>query len=252
MSKIELMKGDCLKLMPLLPDKSIDMILCDLPYGMTQCRWDTIIPFEPLWEQYERIIKDHGVIALFSLQPFTAKLIMSNIKLYRYEWIWVKTHPRGHLNANRMPMRAHENIEIFYKKLPLYNPQMTHGHKHKVAKSDYIREADGNGCYGREVRHNIYNSSDRYPLDVQIFSTGDQSKKLHPTQKPVELLEYLIKTYTREEDIVLDNCMGSGRTGVACIHTKRKFIGMELEKKFFELSEEEITTLIRQEYISNC
>lgn len=241
MSKIDLYNGDCLELMKNISDKSVDMILCDLPYGTTQCKWDSIIPFEPLWEAYKRIIKDNGCIALFSSQPFTSSLVMSNPQMYKYEWIWQKTHPKGHLNAKKMPMRAHENIEIFYKKPPIYNPQMTHGHKRKVAKTNYIRESDGNSCYGREVRDTSYDSTDRYPLDVQVFSNADQSKKIHPTEKPVELCEYLIKTYTNENDIVLDNCMGSGSTGVACVNTNRDFIGIELDKDYFNIAKQRIT-----------
>ena len=172
-SNYELWQGDCLELMNDIPDKSIDMILADPPYGTVQCRWDTIIPFEPMWKQINRVIKDNGAILLFSSQPFTSALIMSNPKMFKYEWIWHKTHPKGHLNAKKMPMRAHENIEVFYKKPPTYNPQMTHDHKRKVAKTNYIREADGNSCYGREVRKTSYDSTDRYPLDIQIFSNAD-------------------------------------------------------------------------------
>ena len=240
MKDIELWHGDCLELMKDIPNKSIDMILCDLPYGTTQCKWDSIIPFKPLWEQYNRIIKDNGAILLFSSQPFTSSLIMSNIKMFKYEWIWQKTHPKGHLNAKKMPMRAHENIEVFYRKPPTYNPQMTHGHKKKKEKTNYIRESNGDSCYGREVRNTSYDSTDRYPLDVQVFSNGNQSKKMHPTQKPVELLEYLIKTYTNEGDLVLDNCMGSGTTGVACCNLNRRFIGIEKEDIYFQIAKERI------------
>ena len=160
--------------------------------------------------------------------------------MYKYEWIWQKTHPKGHLNAKKMPMRAHENIEIFYKNPPTYNPQMTHGHKRKVAKINYIKESDGNSCYGREVRSTSYDSTDRYPLDVQVFSNSDQSKRIHPAQKPVELCEYLIKTYTNENDVILDNCMGSGTTGVACVNTNRNFIGMELDENYFNIAKDRI------------
>jgi len=238
--RYKLFQGDCLELMKDIPDGSIDMIFCDLPYGSTQCKWDIIIPFEPLWEQYNRIIKRNGAIILFSNQPFTSLLIMSNIKMFKYEWIWQKTHPKGHLNAKKMPMRAHENICVFYKKPPTYNPQMTHGHKRKVAITNYIKENDGNSCYGKEVRNTSYDSTDRYPLDVQVFSNGNQSNKVHPTQKPVALCEYLIKTYTNENEIVLDNCMGSGTTGVATLNINRKFIGMEKDKKYFKIAEKRI------------
>jgi len=231
---------DCLEGMKMIPDGSVDMILCDLPYGTTQCKWDTIIPFEPLWEQYERIIKANGAILLFSSQPFTSALVMSNTKLFKYEWIWQKTHPKGHLNAKKMPMRAHENILVFYKKPPVYNPQKTQGHYRKIAKTNYIKESDGNSCYGREVRNTSYDSTERYPLDVQIFSNGNQNDKVHPTQKPVALCEYLIKTYTNEGELVLDNCGGSGTTAVACINTGRNYIIFETEKHYCEIMEQRI------------
>ena len=247
-----LYKGDCLEIMKSIQSKSIDMILCDLPYGTTQCKWDSVIPFEPLWEQYNRIIKDNGCIALFSSQPFTSSLVMSNPKMFKYEWIWQKTHPKGHLNAKKMPMRAHENIEIFYKKPPLYNPQMTHGHKRKVAKTNYVRESDGNSCYGREVRNTSYDSTDRYPLDVQVFSNAVQSKKLHPTEKPVELCEYLIKTYTNENMLILDNCMGSGTTGVACIKNNRKFIGIELDENYFQIASKRVAEYAYQDLLMSA
>lgn len=247
-----LYKGDCLEIMKSIQSKSIDMILCDLPYGTTQCKWDSVIPFEPLWEQYNRIIKDNGCIALFSSQPFTSSLVMSNPKMFKYEWIWQKTHLKGHLNAKKMPMRAHENIEIFYKKPPLYNPQMTHGHKRKVAKTNYVRESDGNSCYGREVRNTSYDSTDRYPLDVQVFSNADQSKKLHPTEKPVELCEYLIKTYTNENMLILDNCMGSGTTGVACIKNNRKFIGIELDENYFQIASKRVAEYAYQDLLMSA
>ncbi len=223
-----------------ISDKSIDMILCDLPYGTTQCKWDTIIPFESLWEQYERIIKDNGAIVLTASQPFTSALVMSNTKMFKYEIIWQKTHPKGHLNAKKMPMRAHENVLVFYKKPPIYNPQMTHDHKRKVANTDYIRESDGNSCYGREVRKTSYDSTDRYPLDVQIFSNADQSNKIHTTQKPVKLFEWLIKTYTNENELVLDNCMGSGTTAIAAINTNRNYIGFELDNTYYDLASKRI------------
>lgn len=225
-----------------IPDRFVDMILCDLPYGTTQCKWDSVVPFEPLWKQYKRITKYNGAILLFSSQPFTSALIMSNLQMYKYEWIWHKTHPKGHLNAKKMPMRVHENIEVFYRKLPTYNPQMTHGHTRKVAHTSYVRESNGDSCYGREVRNTFYDSTDRYPRDVQIFSNADQSNKLHPTQKPVVLCEYLIKTYTNEGDTVLDNCMGSGTTGVACRNLNRKFIGIELDEGYFNIAKNRIET----------
>lgn len=247
--RVNLMFGDCIDRMGEIRDKSIDMIFCDLPYGTTQCKWDSIIPFGPLWEHYNRIIKDNGAIVLFSSQPFTTSLIMSNIKMYRYEWIWVKTLPVGHLNAKRMPMRAHENIEVFYKKQPVYNPQITHGHKRRVVNTNYVREADGNSCYGREVRNTSYDSTDRYPTDVQTFRNANRKKILHPTQKPVELCEYMIKTYTNPGDTVLDNCMGSGSIGVAAVRTGRKFIGIENDRKYFEIAKQRIKEEIEKQEV---
>lgn len=240
MKDIELWQGDCLELMDNISDKSVDCIITDLPYGTTQCKWDSIIPFEPLWEQYNRVIKDNGAILLFSSQPFTSALIMSNPKMFKYEWIWHKTHLKGHLNAKKMPMRAHENIEVFYKKPPTYNSQMTHGHKRKVAKTNYIREADGDSCYGREVRNTSYDSTDRYPLDVQIFSNADQSNKIHNTQKPVEIYRYFMRTYTNEWETVLDSTAGSMTCAIAGIDENRKVICIEKNKEIFELGKNRV------------
>lgn len=237
---MKLLQGDCLELMREIPDKSIDMILCDLPYGTTKNRWDSVIDFSALWDCYNRVIKDNGAIVLFSSQPFTSRLVMSNIKYYRYEWIWRKTQAKGHLNAKKMPLRAHENIEVFYKKPPTYNPQFTHGHKRKVTTRIYTRANDGNGCYGKENRNDHYDSTDRYPVDVQTFSNGDQTKRYHTTQKPVDLLAYLILTYTNPGETVLDNCMGSGSTGVACLHTGREFIGVELDPDIYQIAKARI------------
>lgn len=231
--------GDCLEVMKTIPDKSIDMILCDLPYGTTACKWDVIIPFEPLWEQYNRIIKNNGAIVLFGSEPFSSLLVCSNLKMFKYEWIYEKTQPSGHLNAKRMPMKYHENILVFYKKQPTYNPIKTTGHKRKQSKGQIVNEL-GKGCYGKQTGAN-YDSTERYPKSVQIFSNGlMKQKSLHPTQKPVELLEYLIKTYTLENETVLDNCMGSGSTCVACINTNRKFIGIEKDKNYFEIARKRI------------
>jgi len=217
----------------------------------TQCRWDIIIPFEPLWKQYNRIIKDNGAILLFSSQPFTSALVMSNPKMFKYEWIWQKTHPKGHLNAKKMPMRAHENIEVFYKRPPIYHPQMTHGHKRKFAKTKYVKEADGNSCYGREIRNTLYDSTDRYPLDVQIFSNADQSKKIHPTQKPVEIYEYFIKTYTDEGDVVLDSVAGSMTCAIAGSNLNRKVICIEKDEKYFEAGKNRVIQHLKSdEYCS--
>lgn len=230
-------QGDCLELMKEIPDKSIDMILCDLPYGTTQCKWDNIIPFEPLWEQYNRIIKNNGAIVLFGTEPFSSYLRLSNLKNYKYDWIWDKVKGTGFLNAKKQPMRNHELISVFYKKQCLYNPQMTHGHKLKKSYRSKDLQTD---VYGEMKNDYTYESTDRYPRSVQVFKTDTQNSSLHPTQKPVALLEYLIKTYTNENDVVLDNCMGSGSTCVAAINTGRHYIGIELEHKYFEIAKKRI------------
>lgn len=226
---------DCIEGMRMVPDKSIDMILCDLPYGTTRNKWDSIIPLEPLWEQYERIIKDDGAIVLTAQTPFDKVLGASNLQLLRYEWIWEKTTPTGHLNAKKMPMKAHENILVFYKKLPVYNPIKTTGHKRKVSKVEHkikCKKSTNYNDYGLAS----YDSTERYPRSVQVFSSDKQTQSLHPTQKPAALFEYLIKTYTNEGDVVLDNCMGSGTTAVAAVRTNRNFIGFELESEYVEIA----------------
>ena len=231
-----LLQGDCLKLLGGVKDHSIDMILADLPYGTTaRNKWDVIIPFDPLWDQYMRIIKDHGVIALFRDEPFASELRLSNKKYYRYDWIWVKSRPTGFLNANRMPMKNTETISIFYKHLPMYNPQMNPGkpYVHRGSKSE---PTTNYGKFKRDVK--TINSGTRYPLKTIRFSSPIRT--VHPTQKPVPLLEYLIKTYTNEGMTVLDNCMGSGSTGVAAKQLNRNFIGMELDKEYFEIAKQRI------------
>ena len=226
---IDIKQGDCLELMREIPDKSTDMVLCDLPYGTTRNKWDSVIPLNKLWEQYERIIKDNGAIVLFSQMPFSAELVHSNLKLFKYEWIWEKDNGTGFLNAKKMPLKIHENILVFYKKLPLYNPQMRTGFKPYKCKQG--RHSTNYGAY--EQGHITESNGERYPIDIIKFK---KDSGLHPTQKPVELLEYLIKTYTNENETVLDNCMGSGSTGVACVNTNRNFIGYELNEKYFEIA----------------
>lgn len=226
---------ECIAGMDRIPDKSVDMILCDLPYGTTQCSWDTIIPFDKLWAQYERVIKDNGVIVLTGAEPFTSLLICSNLKLFKYDWIWHKTSPKGHLNAEIMPMRAHEHVCVFYKKLPIYNPQMTHGHDRKVSSAAHKRHSKQSEVYGSQ-RATSYDSTQRYPISVQVFSSDTQKSRLHPTQKPVALFEYLIKTYTNQGGVVLDNCMGSGTTAIACIITERNYIGFENDEVHYNTS----------------
>lgn len=236
---IDIRQGDCLKLMKEIPDRSIDMILCDLPYGTTACKWDSVIPFEPLWEQYKRIIKDNGAIVLFGSEPFSTELRHSNMKMFKYDWIWEKTKASGFLNAKKSPLRAHEVISVFYKNQPTYNPQYSFGHK----PYKKINVSDGaTSVYGKIDKTGIVEKSKdgrRYPRSVIKFSNPN-NKTIHPTQKPVALLEYLIKTYTNEGETVLDNCMGSGSTGIACINTNRNFIGYELDEKYFEIAEKRI------------
>ena len=237
MNEITLWNGDCLELMCNILDKSIDMILCDLPYGTTQNKWDSVIPFNLLWCQYRRIIKDNGAICLFGQGLFTANLICSNKEMYRYDLIWEKTKAGGFLNARRMPLQAHENISVFYKKLPVYNPQMEAG-------KPYIKKAVTNGDgknYGKfdRVGEIAVNEGTRFPRSV-IKISNDNHKSLHPTQKPVELLEWLIRTYTNENETILDNRMGSGSTGVACVNTNRRFLGIELDNTYFESAKKRI------------
>lgn len=239
-----------------IPSKSIDLILCDLPYGTTRNKWDSVIDLELLWEQYNRIIKDRGAILLFAQTPFDKVLGVSNLESLRYEIIWQKTAPTGFLNAKKMPMKAHENILVFYKKLPTYNPQMTQGHPRKVsskksrsesAKRHSEKSLKGESNYG-VFANDIegYDSTEGYPLSVQVFAKDQQKENYHPTQKPVALLEWLLKTYSNEGDLVLDNCMGSGSTGVACVNLNRNFIGMELTERYFDIAKERIERAVEK------
>lgn len=242
--KVELLHGDCLELMQCIPDGSVDMVLCDLPYGTTRNKWDNVIPFESLWAAYERIIKKNGAIILFGSGCFTAKLILSNLQLWRYNLVWEKTTTTGFLNAKKMPLRCHEDIVVFYKALPTYNPCMTQG-KRKVSTAVHKRNSKHGDSYG-DYRAVSYDSDVRYPRSVLLFPTDKQKCSLHPTQKPVALLEYLVKTYTNPGDLVLDNCMGSGSTGVACVNTGRRFIGMELDQGYFDIAQKRINEAINQ------
>jgi DNA modification methylase len=234
-----LLQGDCLELLKEVETNSIDLILADLPYGMTANKWDSVIPFKPLFEQYQRIIKDHGAVLLFGMGKFGASLIMNapNKMPYRYEWIWQKTHPAGFLSSHRMPLRAHENIYVFYKHLPTYNPQMRTGFKPYKAMS--LPSSGTNYELPSGTGKSRESKGDRFPVDVITFSNVN-NHYVHPTQKPVDLLEYLIKTYTNEGMTVLDNTMGSGSTGVAAKKLKRNFIGMELNKEYFEIAKQRI------------
>lgn len=238
---IDLRHGDCLELMKDIPTGSIDMIFCDLPYGTTNCKWDSIIDLSSLWMEYERIIKDSGAILLFAQTPFDKVLGTSNLKLLRYEWIWEKTQATGHLNAKKMPMKAHENILVFYKSLPTYNPQKTEGHNPINRYTKYIDTQNNTEIYGKMSREIVGGGeTDRYPRSVLIFPSDKQRSYLHPTQKPLGLVEYMIRTYTDEGELVLDNCMGGGTTPVACINTGRSCIGIELEKKYFDVTVERV------------
>jgi len=219
---MDLRFGDCLKIMGDIKSHSIDMVCCDLPYGTTQCKWDSVIDLESLWAHYGRICKENAVIALFAQTPFDKVLGVSKLDWLRYEIIWEKPAATGFFNSKKMPLKAHENILVFYKSLPTYNPQMTHGHERKTSGRLEI----GSEIYGKGVKKTHYDSTSRYPRSVQKVSKENKLAKLHPTQKPVPLLEWLINTYTNEGDTVLDNCMGSGSAGVACKNTKRNFIGL--------------------------
>lgn len=250
---IKLIKGDCLEIMKSIPRGKVDMILCDLPYGITACKWDAVIPFEPLWEQYERVIKDNGAIVLFGSQPFTSALVMSNPKLFKYELIWKKNVPTGFFNAKKRQMKIHENILIFYKKQPTYNPQMIKRTEEEYKKSLRINDSECNNpeIYnaGRKklIRKTAEEQWYKNPTTIcEISKNRKLDTKLHPTQKPVALLEYLIKTYTNEGELVLDNCMGSGSTGVAAINTNRKFIGIEIEQNYFDIAKNRIMEVIKQ------
>ena len=236
---MELIHGDCLEEMKKIPDKSIDMILCDLPYGITRNKWDSIISFDELWKGYKRIIKDNGVIILTSQGIFTAKVILSNEKWFKYKLVWEKSKTTNFLNAKKQPLRKHEDICVFYNKQPQYNPQMTKGKPYDKG----VRKDRLTGSYGNFNPIHVKSEGMRYPTDVVHFKTAEtEGKTYHPTQKPVALLEYLIKTYTIENMLVLDNCMGSGSTGVACANTKRDFIGIELDENYFNIAKERIKT----------
>ena len=227
-------QGDCLEVMKQIPDKSIDMILCDLPYGTTACKWDTIIPFEPLWEQYKRIIKDNGAIVLTASQPFTSALVMSNNKMFKYEWIWDKAKATGHTLCNKRPLKSHENILVFSNGKETYNPIMGKGNPYNGRKN--IKQSEE---WKMGIKRND-NDGQRFPRSVFYEKSGDRNVKLHPTQKPVALFEYLIKTYTNEGDLVLDNCAGSGTTAIACINLNRNYILIEKEPKYVDIIRERL------------
>ena len=239
---MKLLQGDCLELMKDISDKSIDLILCDLPYGTTRNSWDEVIPFDKLWAQYNRIIKDNGAILLFAQGKFYVNLVNSNMKMFRYDLVWDKELVSGFLNAKRMPLRRHEQVAVFYKHLPTYNPQFTQGKPLHSKGTSYKEKELTNNNYGdfKATDDDRAGSTEKYPTSIMKFQKPHPSVCVHPTEKPVALLEYLVKTYTNEGDVVLDNCMGSGSTGVACQNTNREFIGMELDEDYYKLACERI------------
>ena len=242
-----LVNADCFDVFPFIEDKSIDAIICDLPYGTTENKWDSVLPLDLLWQQYRRIIKDNGIIILFAQSPFDKVLGCSNLEWLKYELIWIKNRGTGHLNAKKMLMKYHENILVFYKKLPTYNPifidyseSTKKIHKSNKVKTFDAKWANNNANYGRFNKlERVYDfERGKYPMSYINFNVLSQTDKTrtHPTQKPVELMEYLIKTYTNENEIVLDNTMGSGTTGLACLETNRQFIGIEKEKQYYDVA----------------
>lgn len=229
----DIYRGDCLELMRELPDASIDLILCDLPYGTTRNKWDALIPFDQLWACYDRIAKPNAAIVLTAAQPFTSALVMSNPKGFKYQWIWDKSQVTGFLNAKKQPLRRHEDILVFYRTQPTYNPIFTSGKPYKIDR----KHATDN--YGAQTSNTTDSDGRRYPVSI-LAIPHVRERCGHPTQKPIALMEYLIRTYTNQGDMVLDNCMGSGTTGVACARSGRKFIGMEMDEKYFEIAKSRI------------
>lgn len=243
-------QGDCIELMKQIPDGKVDLILTDPPYGTTSCKWDSIIPFEPMWEQLKRVIKPNGAIVLFGSEPFSSALRMSNIKNYKYDWIWLKNKPQGFLNAKKMPLKNYETISVFYKNPPIYNPQglvkIDRVVKNTGTKNSTSLKENGDKTSANNAINNVFYNQEftNYPTQTLEFSNSSGKGNLHPTQKPVDLCEYLIKTYTQENELVLDFTMGSGTTGIACLNTNRKFIGFEMDDKYFNISCERLANHI--------
>jgi len=253
--QIKLLKGDCLELMKDIPDKSIDAIIADLPYGTTACKWDSVIPLEPLWQQYKRIIKPNGAIVLFGQEPFSSILRTSNLNMFKYDWYWVKSRKNGFVHAKGMPLRETEIVSVFSwggirrnSNIPMtYNPQnVTPFTKKRV---NYVKTTSAYSG-GHEVGTEYEQKGYGYPTNLIPFKNESPKTQVHPTQKPVALLEYLIKTYTNEGETVLDNTMGSGTTGVACVNTNRNFIGIELDDKYFEIAEKRINDAITHKQLT--
>jgi len=236
---VNLHLGDCLDILPTLESNSVDLVLVDLPYGTTACKWDSIIPLDKLWEQYNRVCKNDGAMVFTAAQPFTTILASSNLENFRYEWIWEKPQGTNPMNAKVMPLKSHENILVFYRKKPVYNPQMWYSTPYSGFSSDTSKIGE---VYGKaQSKHRDNPDGSRYPKTVLKFK---QEKGLHPTQKPVELMEYLIKTYTNEGDTVLDNTMGSGTTGVACVRSNRNFIGIESDEDYYKIAEDRVSNTV--------
>lgn len=240
MKKFELWQGDWLELMKNIPDGSVDLVLTDPPYGTTACKWDSVIPFDPLWEQYKRISKESSAILLFADEPFTSTLIMSNKRMFRYKWIWDKGRGSNFQNARFSPMKCTEDIAVFYRKKPIYNPQFWYSSPYKTAGRKRKNQIEGlsGGSASTYCTATVSDDGKRYTLNLLKFKRD--GGRIHPTQKPVALLEYLIRTYTNDGMTVLDNCMGSGSTGVACVNTNRNFIGIELDEGYFNIAKKRI------------
>lgn len=251
MKKYELHLGDCLEVMKSIPDGSVDMVLCDLPYGTTACQWDSVIPFKPLWEQYKRVIKKNAVVVLTGSQPFTSALVMSNPEWFKYQWVWKKNRATGHVHAKNKPMKIHEDICVFSSGVTLHEGQSQNRMAYYPqgitelpagTKRRTRNDAGDNSVMAKRKSHReTICTHTGYPVSVIEFSVDvNNGNRFHPTQKPVDLMEYLIRTYSNEGDIVLDNCMGSGTTGVACMNTGRKFIGIEMDSGYFQVAKERI------------
>jgi DNA modification methylase len=243
-SKTILTQGECLKEMAEIPDNYVDMVMCDLPYGTTQNKWDSCIDLTQLWSAYKRICKPSAAIVLTAAQPFTSALLISNVKDWRVGWVWDKIAPTGFLNAKKQPLRRTEDVLVFYRQQPTYNPQMTEGKAISRTASKTMKGAHGTGSCYRDglVSPGKGSTTERYPVNLIQFSNGHSpnSANYHPTQKPVALMEYMIKTYTDEGMTVLDNCMGSGTTGVACMNLGRNFIGIERDPAYFKIASDRI------------
>lgn len=234
---VQLIHGDCLEVMKSIPAGSVDLILCDLPYGTTRNKWDFIIPFDALWAHYWRVLKPHGAVILTAAQPFTSALVMSQPGAFKYQWVWEKTQAVGHLNAWKQPMRKHEDICVFYRKQPTYNPQIVDKPKENIRPQTSRTKTTSN--YG-EHGLDVFKCPPDKSMPSSVLKFANAQKTVHPTQKPVALMEYLVLTYTNDGETVLDNCMGSGTTGLACINTGRRFIGIEKDEVYFEIAKKRI------------